>query len=224
MMAGAESKSVYYLVSPCTSPVKTNSKSNLSKSKSRSLYKLYERWELQRFFTFVNQFHLPSAASKISLQLPTRKDLIQKIFPADFSQKTITKHEDFNQGRWKNWIFMSYVFICFLFFFYKKFTFSLFQFGSKCTFMCINWRTLSLDSITLASRYLDESSPTAVTRGLWDTSPGGVSGVTFLEQSVLETFVWLFNSWSSSWRRWVERGSPALTMMWWRTLATYFLR
>ena len=33
-----------------------------------------------------------------SLQLPSHKDLIQKILPADFSPKEDTIHEDFNQG------------------------------------------------------------------------------------------------------------------------------
>ena len=51
---------------------------------------------------FPNNFNVTSicnsAASKISLQLPSRKDLIQKIFPADFSQRSLTKHEDFNEG------------------------------------------------------------------------------------------------------------------------------
>ena len=33
-----------------------------------------------------------------SLQLPSHKDLIQKILPADFSSKEDTKQEDFNEG------------------------------------------------------------------------------------------------------------------------------
>ena len=44
---------------------------------------------------------ISEAANKFSLQLPTHKDLIQKLFPADFSPKEVTKMEDFNQS--KNW-------------------------------------------------------------------------------------------------------------------------
>ena len=92
-------------------------KTNLKKGKSKSLFKLNEIKDdddvmkgsfnglrrgssqtLKLGACNVKSF-FSEAANKMSLQLPTHKNLIQKLFPADFSSRPETvKHEDFNEG------------------------------------------------------------------------------------------------------------------------------
>lgn len=52
-----DSNSLYYLVSPCSSPVKGKPKTNLNKSKSQSLYKLYERFHIELRQRLLNHHH-----------------------------------------------------------------------------------------------------------------------------------------------------------------------
>ena len=124
-MDGEQTNSIYYLVSPKTSPTLTTKRkkyqppqTNLHKAKSKSLFKLNEmndnepisrRGSMQNLRRSTSQTlkqtannakcKLSEAANKFSLQLPTHKDLIQKLFPADFSPKEVTKMEDFNQSK-----------------------------------------------------------------------------------------------------------------------------
>ena len=118
-----EDNSLFYLVSPQSSPTMKLNKSkykttNLRKNKSKSLFRLNEVDEDDYFHQSFQTLKrgtsqtlrrgasnakniLSDAANKISLQLPSHKNLIQKMFPTDFSLKTEdneSKHEDFNQG------------------------------------------------------------------------------------------------------------------------------
>ena len=115
-------------------------KTNLKKGKSKSLFKLNEVKDdddvmkgsfnglrrgssqtLKLGACNVKSF-FSEAANKMSLQLPTHKNLIQKLFPADFSSRPETvKHEDFNEGRQLVRTGL-YVMYCFYLWFYTCFS------------------------------------------------------------------------------------------------------
>ena len=154
-------------------------KTNLKKGKSKSLFKLNEikddddvmkgsfnglrrgssqtlklgAYNVKSFFS--------EAANKMSLQLPTHKNLIQKLFPADFSSRPETvKHEDFNEG----WCDV----LCTV-----TNVLHVFQCGSKCISTCTSWRTRTWGSTTRVSRCTGQSSRTAATAASWGTGPAG---------------------------------------------------